>query len=56
VKNNWFETWILAPFLTPPAIIVDPFTFYCGVLGDDGPDGSAAEDDDVIDLVESSEE
>jgi hypothetical protein len=56
VKNNWFETWILAPLLAPPAIIVDPFTFYCCVLGDDGPDGPAAEDDDAIDVVDSSEE
>jgi hypothetical protein len=56
VKNNWFETWILAPLLAPPAIIVDPFTFYCCALSDDGPNGSStAEDDQTADLVESSE-
>jgi hypothetical protein len=56
VRNNWFETWILAPLLAPPAIIVDPFTFYCCALGDDGPDASRAENDETANLIECSEE
>lgn len=55
MKNNWFETWILAPLVAAPAIIIDPFTLYCCALGDDGPDASPDEDDERADLVESSE-
>ena len=32
MKRNWFETWILTPLLAPPAIILDPFTFYSSEL------------------------
>jgi hypothetical protein len=56
VKNKWFETWIMAPFVAAPAIIIDPFTLYCCALGDGGPDGSPAEDDETADPVESSKE
>jgi hypothetical protein len=56
VKSNWFETWILAPLVAAPAIIVDPFTFYCCALGDDGPDGPPKEDDETTHPLESSDE
>jgi hypothetical protein len=36
VKSNWLETWILAPLLVPPAIILDPFTFYWNELVEAG--------------------
>jgi len=55
VTGNWFERWILVPLLASPAIIVDPFTFYGCVLGDDGPEPSTGDDDDPAELAESSE-
>ena len=56
MASNWFERWILEPLLASPAVILDPFTLYCGLLGDEGHEGLTPDEGNAAELGESLQE